>query len=107
MSPLARQVIADRAERNARRGEFETRLEQVKTDLEAKGVGGRIADKVSNQAKEAFAEAMDVAGDNKGIIAGTIIVLMIWLFRNPIIALLTSLLGVESDAQEDENDDPS
>jgi len=105
MGRLGDQVQADRAVRDAARGAFETRLTQIRSDLEARGIGGRIADRLGQEARDAFDEAMDVAEQNKGVVAGTIAALALWFLRNPIIAWLEGLLG--HDAETDDQGDTS
>lgn len=84
MSEGERKLGEDRALRNSARGLFDTRLEQVKADLAARGVGGRIADKAGSEVKAALSEAKAVAADSKGVIAGTVAALGLWLFRKPL-----------------------
>ena len=98
MSSQLQQVLADRATRDAARGALEGRLAQVKLDLEERGIGGRIADEVSDRAQIVMDEAVDVLEAHPGLIAGTIFAIVLWLFRNPIIALIGQLMekaGIE------------
>jgi len=105
MGKLANKVFEERATRNSVRSAFDARLSQVKTDVEARGVGGRIADRVSEEAREAYEEVLAVAGDNKGVVAGTIAALAIWFLRNPLIASLDRLLIADTDEEEELIDD--
>ena len=94
MTPnLQAKVFADKALRDASKSRFDARLAQVKLDLEARGIAGRIADEVADSAKLVFDEAVDVAQEHPGIIGGTIAALMLWVLRNPIIGWLEELLG--------------
>ena len=102
MGRLSDKVFAERAIRNAARDEFDMNLEQVKADLDARSVGGRIADKVSEEARFAYEEAVAVAQDNKGVLAGTLAALLVWFLRNPIIQALDSLLDDKGENQEEE-----
>lgn len=90
---LQSKVFADKALRDASKSSFDARLAQVKLDLEARGVAGRIADEVADSAKLVFDEAVDVAQEHPGIIGGTIAALVLWILRNPIIGWLEELLG--------------
>lgn len=90
---LERQVLADKALRDGAKRTFDSRLAQVKLDLEARGVGGRVADEVAERAKLVFDEAADVAQEHPGIIGGTIAGIMLWILRNPIIGWLDSMIG--------------
>lgn len=88
--------------RNAAQEAFQLQLIQVREDLEARGIGGRIADR----AGEAVADAAEVANENKGVIAGTLVALALWFLRGPIIGLLARLWErSDDDDQEDEDDD--
>lgn len=89
---LERQVLADKALRDGAKSSFDARLAQVKLDLEARGVGGRVADEVVDRAKLVFDEAVDVAQEHPGVIGGTIAGIMLWILRNPIIGWLDSML---------------
>lgn len=94
-----------RVSRDAARAAFHTRLEQVKTDLAARGVGGRVADRIGEEAVDALDYTMDIARDSKGIIAGTLAAIMLWLFRNPIIAWAEGLFSEEDVKEKDSDDD--
>lgn len=101
MGRFAQQLIEDRATRDAARATFDVRLAQIRQDLDARGVGGRIADKLGHDALDAFDEAVEIANQNRGIVAGTIAAVMIWLFRSPIIAWVEGLLGIEDESGDE------
>lgn len=90
---LETKVLADKALRDSSKSSFDTRLAQVKLDLEARGIAGRVADEVAGQAKIVFDEAADIAQEHPGVIGGTIAALVLWALRNPIIGWLDELLG--------------
>lgn len=92
MSDPEAQLGEDRALRNSARGLFDGRLEQVKADLAARGIGGRIADKASGEVKATVDEAKAIAAESKGIIAGTVAVLGLWFFRKPLLDAARKLL---------------
>lgn len=92
MERLAKQLDNDRLARDAARGAFDQRFALVKRDLEARGVGGRIADKIGEDARDIFNEAVEVASAHRGVVAGTIAAVAIWIFRNPIITGIELLL---------------
>lgn len=93
--------------RDRARAAFDAQLQQVKDDLAARGVGGRIADRVGQEALMALDHTLEIAGESKGVIAGTLAALALWLLRNPIIALVTGLFdtGEEKDSENDDADD--
>ncbi len=87
MSDPADRLAAERARRNQARGAFDTNLAQVKTDLAARGIGGRIADQAEAEVRGAVKEGLAVARESKGIIAASLAALGLWFFRVPLIAL--------------------
>ena len=95
MTGPAWQLAEARTRRNAARAAFDTRLAQVRDDLEARGIGGRIADKLGEDARAGLDEALDVARESKLVIGGTIAALALWFLRNPIIAWIEQQLGRE------------
>lgn len=101
MSTPVQQVTKDRAARDAARKLFDTRLEQVRTDFSARSVGGRVADRLSADARSALDTAVQIASAEKGVVAGTAFVLALWFLRNPIIAWLADLPSTD-DSGEDE-----
>jgi hypothetical protein len=91
MTDPVEQFRADRDNRLAARGVFDAGLGQVKDDLAARGIGGRIADKATGEVRAALGEAVAVATDSKGIIAGTIAALALWAFRTPLLGAAQGL----------------
>lgn len=86
-------VLADRAARDDAKRTFDSRLAQVKLDLAARGIAGRVADEAVERAKIVFDEAAEVAQEHPGVIGGTIAALMLWVLRNPIVRWLDELIG--------------
>ncbi|HEY0958467.1 MAG TPA: hypothetical protein VGE05_04245 [Novosphingobium sp.] len=80
------------------------RLGQVQEDMEARSVGGRIADRVSEEARNAFDHALEIADENPGVIAGTIAAVALWIMRNPIMRRLQRLLT--DDEEDGDVDEP-
>lgn len=105
MGKLAEEVLAGRAERDAARDRLDRQIARLKDDIEERGISGRVMDEVSETASKAFDEAMQVAGESKGVIAGTIALLAIWFMRNPIIAWLEDTLGQAAETEGPENND--
>lgn len=97
MSQALRQLDAARDVRDAARARFDERLKRVRGDIDARGVGGRIADKLGEDAREALDEALDIAGESKGIIAGTVAALALWFLRNPITAWVEGLISADEE----------
>lgn len=105
MTSRAITLTQARIARDAAKMAFQTRLEQVKTDLAARSVGGRVADRLGEEAVDALDYAADVAKDSKGIIAGTLAAIVLWLFRNPIIAWAERLFTDDTGEEEDSDYD--
>ncbi|MBW8784825.1 MAG: hypothetical protein JF593_09330 [Novosphingobium sp.] len=101
MSAVERRFLDDKTMRDAARAVFDARLVQVKTDLAARGVGGRVADQLGEEAKVGFDYAVEVAKTNRSIIAGTIAALVLWLIRHPLVAAANELLGTDIDIDGD------
>ena len=94
MSEAGRQFASDRIARDHAKVALDARLAQVREDLAARGLGGRIADRVVADATDVAVEAADLARAHKGLVAGTIVALVLWVFRNPLIAGVERLLGI-------------
>lgn len=105
----ASRLAADRANRDAARRVFTTRLERIKADIEVRGIGSRVAGTMVEEVSGAVDMGLDVARERKGLIAGTIGALLLWIFRQPLIAGAASLFehfAGENDAEdEDDSDD--
>jgi hypothetical protein len=96
-------VFVLREARDAARARFDAGIRQVKADLDASSVGARVAGKLQDDARKAANYALDVAGDNKGVIAGTGGAIALWLLRDPITGWFESHFG-ENDLPEDDED---
>lgn len=97
-------LIADRANRSAARKLVDGGFAQVKSDLAARGVGGRIKDKLARDAEDTLATGIDVARQNKPVIAGTIGLLLVWFLRGPLGRLIKRAFASESDEIQDSGD---
>lgn len=90
-----------KAARNAAHEIFEAQLTQVREDLAARGIGGRIADRAGEMA----AEAAEVANEHKGVVAGTFAAIALWVFRDPIIRLIDRLWSNGEETERNSKDD--
>lgn len=88
MTKAERRLSEDRALRNQARGLFDGRLAQVKADLAARSVPGRIKHAAQEKAFDAVDEAVDLAKNSKGLIAATAGALALWFFRKPLLQWL-------------------
>lgn len=104
MSDSEAKLAQDRASRTLARSLFDRRLTQVKADLSARGIGGRIKDKAVRQGEEALAQGLEIARENRGIVAVTGTALALWFLRKPLIALAERFSPRRPDAVQDADD---
>lgn len=107
--PDPQSIYALRSARDSARANFDASLEQVKSDFSARSIGSRITGKVQENAKATAVYALDVARENKGIIAGTVAAIALWLFRNPIIEWIERHFGDDDlpETPEDRLEEPT
>ena len=91
MNPAEQRLADDRAVRNAARAVHQANVARVKADLGARSVPARVSAKAKHDALELAEEALDVARESKGIIAGGIGALLLWAFRGQVSALVQRL----------------
>ncbi len=87
MTDLDRQLREDRALRNAAKALIIADYEHIRADLHHKGFGERIADRLSEGAIDIFEEAIEVADNNRGVLAALAAAIVLWFARNPIMSL--------------------
>ena len=100
MSALEQRLAEDKALRDAALALFKADLALVRADLDERGVGGRIADRVGESTMDMLDEAVDYAEDNKGKLAAAIAAVIVWFGRGPILAAIGGLLGDDEDDAE-------
>lgn len=96
MSEAEAQLAVDRVARAGARARLDARLAQIRNDLAARSIGGRITDKAKADAMAALEEGTAVARESKGVIAGTVAALLLWTFRAPLLAAFSRLLHKET-----------
>jgi hypothetical protein len=104
MTEAERRLVGDRKNRNAARTLVDKGVKQVKADLSARGIGGRIKDSALQEAEEAVHIGIAVARENKPVVAGTIGLLLVWFLRNPLGRRLGRIFGSKSEAVHDLDD---
>jgi hypothetical protein len=104
MTDAAHRLLEDRATRRQARELVDANFAQVKADLAARGIGGRIADKSVEELKAVAGEALDIARDSKGVIAAAAGALAVWTFRKPLAALTRSWIGQGAVQDDDDRD---
>lgn len=93
MGKLAAQVMADRATRDAAKARFDGHYQVFKADIEERGLGGRIVDEATEQAKLMLDEAVTIVEEHPAVVGGTLAALALWLLRNPIVNLVETLIA--------------
>ena len=94
-----RRLAEDRAMRDAALEIFRTDLTQIKMDLKSKGVGGRIADRLGDGARDMAEDAATAAEANYGKIAALVVGGALWAFRNPLLNFVEKF-GASDQAEE-------
>ena len=74
----------------------------MKSDLGARGIAGRIKHGAADKGKAALIQGLDVARENKGVVAATGTALALWFLRNPLIGLLHRLAGTDQHTVQDQ-----
>ena len=105
MSLARKHMMEDRDVRNAARRLFQTDIEFIKTDLAARGVGGRIADRIGDSTMDMVDDGLDYAAENKGLVTTAIAAAILWFARKPLLAGLAGLFAAE-ELDETEQDEP-
>ena len=84
-----RRLKEDRALRDASLALLKADVANLRADLSGKGIGDRLMGRISEGAVDVFDEAVDVANNNRGVLATLIAAILVWFARNPIISLFT------------------
>lgn len=103
MSSAERRLAKAREARNAARTAFDNSLAQLRGDTKTQTIAERVTARLGDDARSALHQALDIAGESKGIIAGTVAVLALWFLRHPFIRWVEQKLG--DPAAESESDD--
>ena len=72
--------------------------------LDDRGIGERIKDRAAEEAQEAWDYAVDVAAENKGVFAATLLALVAWFLRGPIGSAFDALFGRGDDEDNSEQE---
>ena len=96
---MARRLAEDRAMRDAALALFKADLAMVRADLNERGLGGRIKDRLGESTLEVLDDAADFAGENKGVVAAVVAAVMLWFARRPILGALERLIGDDEDEE--------
>lgn len=96
--PLEMQLREDRVVRDAARAIVEADVTNLRASLAGRSIPNRIADRIGEGAHDALDEAAELATEHKGLTAAAVAALILWLARQPLIALL---LGDEEERPAD------
>ena len=94
-------MLEDKYLRDSARALVEADIEHIKADFAHKGLGERAMDRVTEGAMDLYEEAIDVAEDNKGVLAALVAAIVVWFARNP----LLELLGIVNDEEDEDWDE--
>jgi len=107
VSDAARQLLQDRAMRDAARALVHSDIAFIRESIEARSLPARLADRVSGGARDIADEAAVVADENRRMLgAGAamgVIGLALWVFREPLqsgFAHLLAHLGIREKSGE-------
>ena len=99
--PIEAQLREDKAMRDAAYALVQTDIEHLKQDWAEKGLGARAADRIKDGASDVYEEAVEVASDNRGVLAALVAAVGLWFARNPIMSLFLD----EDELDDEEADD--
>lgn len=94
-------MMEDRALRDAAKAVVREDLAHLRGALRSRGIGERIADRVTDGFTDLFEEGLEVADNNRGIVATVIAAFVLWFARHP----LAALFGNDGEDDDDWSDD--
>lgn len=96
MADPARQLLEDRALRDAARGLVHSDVAFIRESMAARSIPARLADRVTDGARDIADEAVVVAEENRAVLTAGLALgalgLAAWVFRAPLKAGLDSVL---------------
>ena len=104
MSDLEHRLVEDKALRDAALALFKADLALARADLDERGLGKRISDRVGESTMDMLDEAVDFAEDNKGKVAAGIAAVILWFARGPILDALGRLVVTDENGEEPGDD---
>ncbi|BBC72759.1 conserved hypothetical protein [Altererythrobacter sp. B11] len=88
MSGIKQRLAEDKALRDAARELFLTDIQFVRGDARARGIGGRLADRLTEGSADMAEEAADFATAHRSAIVGAAAAAALFLARRPIIEVM-------------------
>lgn len=86
MSPAEEHLAQLRAARDAARAEFLDRGKRIRDLAKPGELRRRVVNDVQVQGRKALSQAMEIAADERGILAGTLTAMMLWMARKQVVA---------------------
>ena len=87
------------ATRNAAREALTKRIDQAKALTTPAALSQRVKQDLTHQARNMAYQAIEIAGDNRGVIAATASALLLWLMRRPALRGLEKLHASRAERQ--------
>lgn len=104
---ISHQLAEDRAMRDAALALFKADLGFIRNDLDSRSIGGRIADRLGDGARELADDALDYASDNKGVVAAAFAAVVLWFARAPILDAIGDLFSDDDEPGDEQEPEPA
>lgn len=98
---LEQRLREDRVLRNAARALFEADVAHLRASLAGRSISTRIVDRIGEGASDVLDEAMEVADNNRGVIATLVAAIVLWFARHPIMDLFSDGDDAEPEPNEE------
>ena len=98
-----RELREDKAMRDAALEIFRTDLTQIKADLQSKGFGRRIADRLGEGARDLAEDAANAAEANYGKISALAAGIALWTLRKPLLNFVSRQIERQPGEQRGED----
>lgn len=83
--PAERQLAEDRRTRAEARAVFDARLARIRAAVSGRSVKQRLTDEALNRSRGVADESMAVARESRWVIGATLLALLAWAFRRPLL----------------------
>ena len=90
MTNLKKQMLEDKAIRDAAKALIDADVDNLRTNFSNKGMAARAIERLSEGAADVYEEASSTAKDNKGALAAIVAALALWFARNPLSELIAA-----------------
>ncbi|WP_338465801.1 hypothetical protein RXV95_09450 [Novosphingobium sp. ZN18A2] len=79
-------------------------IDEVREGLNGRVLANRVKDRATEEVADAIEQARDIASSHKSVVAGTILALLGWLFRDPVFGLFRAIGDRSTDPSEGDSD---